>query len=235
MTQTKQVNLRVTPGLFRGLASQNMLFHQCIVELVDNSIAAARESEPFRVDIILDRQRKNPDMVNVWIADNTSGMDSDMLEQALQPGESPETGSHLNEHGFGLKNSLATLCHDAGGQWDIWTCPRGTSGISHVQGPFKDPMDIEMNLENFPRKTFLPSTMSTLIRAQVPFNFIKTVRQTVRGKKRRGETTHRFAPLESMARRASRCPLPWIFGGGKHRQKALGGNLCKNWQQVHPS
>ena len=48
-----QVNLIATKGLFSGLAKQNMLFHQCIAELIDNSIASKRDDTKFSVEIIL--------------------------------------------------------------------------------------------------------------------------------------------------------------------------------------
>ncbi|GAI17190.1 unnamed protein product, partial [marine sediment metagenome] len=47
-----EVELTATEGLFEGLAKQNMLFHQCIGELVDNAIAANIGNNPFLVDII---------------------------------------------------------------------------------------------------------------------------------------------------------------------------------------
>lgn len=37
-----RVTLNVNEGTFRGLSKQNLLFHQCIWELVDNAIAAKK-------------------------------------------------------------------------------------------------------------------------------------------------------------------------------------------------
>ena len=173
MAKPETVKLRVTQGLFRGLASQNMLFHQCIGELVDNSIAATKKGEAFRVDIILDSRNHSSNLVDVWIADNTAGMNLKILGEALQPGGSPTVENRLNEHGFGLKNSLATLCSDSTDDWDIWTRPQGGSVAFHVSGPFDEVMEIEQCA--FPRKKFLPEKMSTLIRVQVPIGFISTV------------------------------------------------------------
>lgn len=174
MTQTKTVTLEVTPGLFRGLASQNMLFHQCIGELVDNSIAVSSEDAQFRVDIIFDRDSKDNNFVDVWVADNTAGMNFSMLKRALQPGAPPATGNRLNEHGFGLKNALATLCQGSGDQWGIWTRPQGGSEVFHVKGPFDKEMNIQQ-LGEFPQKKFFPRNISTLVKARVPFEFIGTV------------------------------------------------------------
>ena len=42
------VQLVATQGVFAGLAKQNMLFHQCIAELVYNSIASRKEK--FKIE-----------------------------------------------------------------------------------------------------------------------------------------------------------------------------------------
>lgn len=41
------VQLVATKGVFMGLAKQNMLFHQCISELVDNAVASTQPSKNF--------------------------------------------------------------------------------------------------------------------------------------------------------------------------------------------
>lgn len=55
---THMVTLVADEGVFRGLAKQNLLFHQCLCELIDNSIAAQVDGKKFRIDIIL--QPKDP-------------------------------------------------------------------------------------------------------------------------------------------------------------------------------
>lgn len=47
-----EVELIATSGVFRGLAKQNMLFHQCISELIDNSIASKKEDHNFDIEVI---------------------------------------------------------------------------------------------------------------------------------------------------------------------------------------
>lgn len=189
--KTKDVQLRLTDGLFRGLANQNMLFHQCIGELVDNSIAGTKDNKQFRIDIVLDRV-KNSEFVDVWIADNTAGMDSDLLARSLQPGNSPDTGHRLNEHGFGLKNALATLCRQSGGKWDIWTRANGGADIWHVAGPFGENMRLTQK-ENFPEMESLPEGISTLICARTDINFVRTVR---------GRRRHKPVELDTLS--------PWL-------------------------
>lgn len=39
----RKVELKANERVFVGLSKQNMLFHQCIFELCDNSIAAAKD------------------------------------------------------------------------------------------------------------------------------------------------------------------------------------------------
>src|SRR5260370_34996884 len=117
---THSVALVAHEGIFRGLAMQNMLFHQCVGELIDNAIAAKREDQKFRVDIIFNVVAGQPDAVDFYVADNGKGLSLDLLGKALQLGESATTTSRLNEHGFGLKNALATLS-GGNGPWKMWT------------------------------------------------------------------------------------------------------------------
>ncbi len=86
-------------GLFKGLANQNMLFHECIGELVDNSIAAKRDDHPFRVDIIFTK-KENSTNYYLWIVDNSKGMSYELLRAAMQPGQSASEENRLNEPGF---------------------------------------------------------------------------------------------------------------------------------------
>ena len=48
---THKVELIANEGIFRGLAKQNMLFHQCLCELIDNGIAATSPNKKFEIDI----------------------------------------------------------------------------------------------------------------------------------------------------------------------------------------
>jgi len=107
MCKIHPVRLKTNVGLYEGLSKQNMLFHDCLCELIDNGIAATETNEKFSIDIILDKIADS-DKVNLFIVDQGSGMSLEILEKALNLGESATKESRLNEHGFGLKNSLAT-------------------------------------------------------------------------------------------------------------------------------
>ena len=168
-----EVKLIATEGLFRGLAKQNMLFHQCICELVDNAIAATPRGEQFAVKVIFDMQRKDPNLVDVWVVDNASGMGLDRLGKALQLGESATTINRLNEHGFGLKNALATLSRGCE-VWTLWTVEKNSDEVCLVTGPFNHRMTIKSGME-FPVKQFLPREKSTIIKVPVTVKFIRTV------------------------------------------------------------
>ena len=168
-----EVELTATKGLFEGLAKQNMLFHQCIGELVDNAIAANVGDSPFLINIIFIEKPDKETIVNTYVCDQSSGMTLEVLKKALQPGIPATTFSRLNEHGFGLKNALATLSGN-NGPWKIWTRPKGSSKVFTVEGPFKPTMKIRDD-ESFPTKTFLPTDSSTIIWVPVKKSFIQTV------------------------------------------------------------
>jgi hypothetical protein len=150
-----------------------MLFHQCVGELIDNAISATRDDTKFLVEVILISDGGDNDQVDLYVADNCKGMSLSPLSDALQLGESPPTGSRLNEHGFGLKNALATLS-GGNGPWKIWTTPLNENKQYTVEGPFKQEMIIRDN-EEFPTDAFLPADLSTLIKVAVKLPFIQTV------------------------------------------------------------
>ncbi len=167
------VSLTANEGIFRGLSKQNMLFHQCVAELVDNAIAAKRLDTKFRVDIIFAPVAGNHDLVDLYVADNCKGMDLALLKKALQLGESATTDSRLNEHGFGLKNALATLS-GGNGPWSLWTRVPGTKTTVSAVGPFRPQMTIRDDVP-FPTQEFLSADTSTLVKVTTRLSFVRTV------------------------------------------------------------
>jgi hypothetical protein len=156
--------------MFDGLARQNMLFHQCIGELVDNAIAAARPPK-FAIEVVLESDSQYPDKVVVTIADQGKGMNLETLSKALQVGESATTENRLNEHGFGMKNALATMSGGSGA-WDLWSCAE-EGDVLHVCGPFRKNMEIE-DVDSFPPD--VPGVdVSTVVRTRVKLAFLQTV------------------------------------------------------------
>jgi len=167
-----KVKLVANEGIFKGLAKQNMLFHQCIGELVDNAIAAKQEDQKFKVDIIFIKTG-DENVVDIYVADNSKGMSIEIFKKALQLGESATTDDRLNEHGFGMKNALATLSGE-NGYWKIWTKSVDERVIYTSEGPFRPEMSIKEE-EAFPEDEFLPTDISTLIKVSVRMPFIQTV------------------------------------------------------------
>ena len=167
-----KVKLMASDGVFKGLSKQNLLFHQCIQELVDNALAATDSDKKALITIAFCNSAEDG-FVDLYVCDNGSGMDSEGLSEALQLGGVPASDSRLNEHGFGLKNSLAALS-GGNGSWKLWTRKPGANIIC-VEGPFKESMTIKDAGERFPDESFLPSEISTLIKVKVKRSFIKTV------------------------------------------------------------
>jgi histidine kinase/DNA gyrase B/HSP90-like ATPase len=168
-----KVSLVANEGIFQGLAKQNMLFHQCVGELVDNAISATKEASEFRVEIILVPSETAKDSVDLYIVDSGRGMSLTLLSKALQLGESPTTENRLNEHGFGLKNALATLS-GGNGIWKLWTKPANENDIYSVEGPFRQQMVI-LDKQELPTETFLPADIATAIRVPVKLSFLQSV------------------------------------------------------------
>lgn len=184
--------IQIDEGLFRGLANQNMLLHQCLSELVDNSIAAKRDEIPFRIDIIFTRD--SDQIINLYIVDNSSGMDEEHFKAAMQPGNSATTSHRLNEHGFGLKHSLATLSKHTR-FWQIWTKDPKTGSILSVSSPFKAQMEIDDD-SSFPSLPYEIKDIRTVIHAKVTFDQIQSV-QTL-GKKALDINNHLYRLREHL-------------------------------------
>ena len=109
----------------------------------------------------------------MYVADNCAGMTLEHLKKALQLGESASTESRLNEHGFGLKNALATLS-GGNGPWKIWTKSSSCPQVSSVEVPFRSEMAVN-DSDAFPTDNFLPPDLGTLIKVPVKRNFIQSV------------------------------------------------------------
>ncbi|MFC1917209.1 ATP-binding protein [Chloroflexota bacterium] len=168
-----KVKLTAGEGIFIGLSKQNMLFHQCVAELIDNAIAAQVPGRKFRIDVIISNNPSDDSKIDLYIADNSRGMNIETLKKALQLGESATTEDRLNEHGFGLKNALATLS-GGNGFWQLWSHTNPTENIAMVSGPFRPEMLIDDDTD-YPEEEFLPEDMSTLIKVSVKLNFFQTV------------------------------------------------------------
>ena len=170
----RKVELKANERVFVGLSKQNMLFHQCIFELCDNAIAAARNNVKVIINVAFETIPDDDDYFYLYVCDNGVGMDVDTLEESLQLGHQPTSNSRLNEHGFGLKNSLATLS-GGNGWWKLWTRADGKNVI-YVEGPFGSNMEIvDEDKTVFPDKPFISSDVSTVVKTKVKKSFAQTV------------------------------------------------------------
>lgn len=174
---THNVPLLANEGVFRGLAKQNMLFHQCICELIDNSIAAQRNGSKFRVDVIFEKTANGK--IWLYVVDNSKGMPFKVLKDAIQIGHSPDTDNRLNEHGFGLKNALATLTQGGHGDWKVFSKDRESSKISSVGSPYISPLIVDDD-DSFPKLPYKIDDIGTIIKTEIKVKYIQGVQE--RGK-----------------------------------------------------
>ena len=89
------IQINITPHTFAGLAKQNMAFHQGVMELCGNAIAAALPGEKALIFIGLAPGSAKDELLLV-VADWGSGMDLSQLENALQLGSLPTGSNRLN-------------------------------------------------------------------------------------------------------------------------------------------
>ena len=88
---------------YTELGKQDLTFEQTLAELIDNSISAG--SKNIEVHIFGEN-----DKIRLIIADDGSGiLVSDLVNRILRMGAPPTVPGSMNEHGFGLKNSIARL------------------------------------------------------------------------------------------------------------------------------
>ncbi len=173
--KSEEFELVVDQGLFKGLAKSNLKFHQCICELIDNSIAACN-GKKFDITVILSTNSKDKSLIDVHIVDKSGGMDKETLKKAINIGNSATTTHRLNEHGFGLKNALAVLTHGGEYNWNIWTKAKNTPIVLHIKSPFKQKMLID-EVENFPELPYEQThdKISTIIHAEVKKELLKSM------------------------------------------------------------
>ncbi|MFB6144493.1 MAG: ATP-binding protein [Candidatus Nanohaloarchaea archaeon] len=110
-------------GYYTGLSKQQMDFQDALAELVDNAISANISSEDYfeeenpdeSFDIEINIVRNEGDTVEVIVADSGEGIDPETLSSHIwKSGDRSQAGGILNEHGFGLKNSLSVLTKNEG-------------------------------------------------------------------------------------------------------------------------
>ena len=125
-------------SMYLGLSHQNLSFHQALAELIDNAISAQTKGF-FTIEVHL---TKDGNRIHVVVADNGSGISlSDLKSRVMRLGGKGAHCGRLNEHGYGLKNSLCRLTENRL-PWEILTrdafAPPDTWYL--IPGPFRSGM-----------------------------------------------------------------------------------------------
>lgn len=195
-----QVKMKMPNNAWESLARNNMDCGHCIAELFDNSIAAKPES--FMIQLHIEQHPDDEHLRYLHFIDYSGGMTFEILQKAILLGGSVGE-NQLNEHGYGMKNALCTLSHKNKLNWDLWT--KYNDEISHVKGPFQDPMNIESTSAEpaddltFPELDFAHwgQNFSTYIRIEVKDTFINTLKG--RGKITSNTDILKFYLMEDLA------------------------------------
>ncbi|MBE9502456.1 MAG: sensor histidine kinase [Dehalococcoidia bacterium] len=162
--------------LYKGLARQNLDFHQCLGELIDNAISA-QSGEYFTVEILI---QKEGDDLHLTVADDEKGISlEDLTQRVLRLGGKGTELGVLNEHGFGLKNSLCTLTGNER-PFHILTRDERASQLNHyyiAHGPFSRNMQAELDTESNWLKdlTKCRGDTGTRVYAQTTFSYFRSL------------------------------------------------------------
>ena len=98
-----KVNTSPDPRFYQELARQDLSFDQAVAELVDNSISADAHNIEIHLEV-------SGDVLTLLVADDGHGMAlADITDKILRMGGTGQNPGPMNEHGFGLKNSLSRL------------------------------------------------------------------------------------------------------------------------------
>ncbi|OGO03469.1 MAG: hypothetical protein A2Y72_06815 [Chloroflexi bacterium RBG_13_53_26] len=146
LTPTQIMDIDTTADysfLYDGLSKQSIDFHQALAELVDNAISAKR-GDYFTIEILLEAKEEQ---IQVTVADDGKGISKDELQTTvLRLGGRGASPGLLNEHGFGLKNSLCLLTGNKR-PFAIITADHETAALGlqwAVDGPFRPSMQARL-------------------------------------------------------------------------------------------
>lgn len=163
-------------GTMRGLAQAPLHLQNMVAELVDNSLAAS--TNPTQINIDLSAHADGGDLYILRVWDNGPGISLERLEQfVFKLGRAPDSSSHLNEHGFGLKNVLAKAQQLSTLDWFFRTRDSDAvrSGIFfECKRPFSFAMPIEEPSSGQWPQYASPST-GTMCEIVVPMTYLQSV------------------------------------------------------------
>ncbi len=163
-------------SLYLGISRQDLKSHQAICELIDNSISA-KPTGHILIEIHIE---KNGEDINIKVADTGIGVSlNDITEKILRIGGRGSHKGKLNEHGFGLKNSLCVLTGNKR-LFSIVTVDTEASTnnlIYRVNGPFRRDMNVELGDEKDWSENILMCNFKTGTRiiANTTLHYFKTL------------------------------------------------------------
>lgn len=163
-------------GTVKGLAQAPLHLQNMVAELVDNALAAAPDQKNVWIDLSPHPDGGDLFVLRVW--DDGPGISlSDLEDRVFSLGAPPLGVSHLNEHGFGLKNVLAKAEQLSTMPWVFVT--RGATeaqlGVFHrCTRPYSFAMNIEQPVAaEWP--VFAQVTTGTACEIVVPMTYMQSV------------------------------------------------------------
>ena len=132
---SSKINIVVQPDsevLWESWGKNHFNFTTLICEFIDNSVSnfIANKNLPKKeIDIVL-KLNDEKTLVEVTIEDSGAGIVN--FSNAFSPGnKNRKTDSFLNEHGFGLKNALATA-NPENNIWEVYSRTKKDFDSGHV-------------------------------------------------------------------------------------------------------
>ncbi|NFI05795.1 hypothetical protein FC959_15740 [Clostridium botulinum] len=183
-TYPKDIQLTINEdNYWCGMGKQDLSFHQVMGELVDNCISATQidedgDMEPFKIEIAIE---KISDKIIIDIIDNGRGMsEEELIQNVFSPGGRGKSNGILNEHGFGLKNSLCVLTKGNKLNWNIIT--RDYQALENeiiyqVKGPFSSNINLGLtDINNMIKNGFFKiNNTGTRVNVETTYKYFCTV------------------------------------------------------------
>lgn len=163
-------------GTIRGLAQAPLHLQNMVAELVDNALAAADSGQKVCVDLSPHEDGGDLHVLRVW--DAGPGISLERLEQdVFKLGHAPAGASHLNEHGFGLKNVIAKAQQLSALPWVFRTRNPSALAARHFyqcKRPYSFDMPIEiLDADDWP--PYASPEVGTICEIVVPMVYMQSV------------------------------------------------------------
>lgn len=158
--------------LWRGIGGTFDSLIEVLGELIDNSIANIRANKIENSIISINIEEKNG-KVDITIEDGGTGVKN--IESALRFGDKSGQEDSLNEHGFGMKHSLASA-NPENDSWDIFT--RTAEDVKnniyrHISAPYEFKKEERILKGIWPGKVSKTGTIIKFSCSKLFFNSVK--------------------------------------------------------------